>query len=220
MVEDRAIQGLIIPIADRYEMDWLTRLAIPKSYLGSAAVPWAIRIHGHEGLRKALTRLREQGVHDVGLILGGAVQARPDHPTNIGVDIFCALVEEFGMRTHEAWIASSRETVRPEESERYGYEAFGKIWDHDPSSRPEALICISDVIGRGMLFALLERQIDVPGVLKIVQFKNQQIGFFSPLEIDWLVYDERDIAEGLLTLLKREVKGEPSHEIVIEPRCE
>lgn len=215
MVEERAIQGLIIPIADKPEMSWISRLPVPKSYFGSAAVPWRVGLDAACGLRAALTQLHENGVRDVGLISGMPSHYKTPHPSALFYESFIDLLKELGMRTQNHWCAIPDIFLKPHEGKKFGYEAFQKIWNTNPRQRPKGLICISDVIGCGLFAALLEKQIAIPEQLRVVQYKNRHIGLFTPLNVNWVVWDEAAIAKALLLQLQRQMHGEKPREILI-----
>jgi len=214
MVEERAIQGLIIPIADEAEMRWVAQLPIPKAYLGSTPVPWRVQLDATLALRTALTRLRKNGVLGVGLIANQPSNQEFYAPFYRN---FVNLLAEFGMHTQNHWCAVPEELLRPHESERFGYEAFDKIWNTHPRQRPEGLISVSDMIGRGLSSALLEKRIAVPRRLKVVQYKNKNVGFFTPLHFDWIAWDEAEVASTLRRQLERQIRGEELREILITP---
>ncbi len=214
MVEDRAIQGLIIPIADEAEMQWVTQLPIPKAYLGSAPLPWRVQLDATLALRTALAKLHKDGVRGVGLIAN-----QPSHQKFYApfYQDFVNLLAEFGMHTQNHWCAVPEKLLRPHESERFGYEAFGKIWNANPRQRPEGLICVSDVIGRGLFSALLEKRIAIPQRLKVVQYKNKNVGLFTPLNVDWIAWDEAAVASALRRQVEKQIRGEAVQEILISP---
>lgn len=220
MIADRDIQGLIAPIANLPQFNWLAGLPIIKSYLGTGDAPWRVRGHDKENLRLALTALRERGVRGVSLIQGTPMEKFMQHPFTLVYSHFLDLLKEFGMHTRNHWCDLPDHLLKASEMEAYGYHALLRVWESRPEDRPEGLICGSDIVGRGVVAAILEKQITVPTTLKLVQFKNQRSSFFTPLETDWVVYDETQYANALLRQIHRQTQGESVEEILIEGRLE
>lgn len=214
-IEERRIQSLIIPIANQPEIDWLKHLPIPKSYLGTDNVPWRVRSNTREQLRFALMRLKEQGVRSVGLVGGVPIHSFTQHPFTMLYADFVDLVAELEMFTRNPWCHVPDHLLDPAEMEEYGYHAFSAIWGGENDSHPEGLISVSDVIGRGVFTAILQKRIPVPKKLKLVQFKNKAIGFFTPLETSWIVNDEAKYAEALIRQVHLQMQEKEVHEILI-----
>jgi len=219
-VEDRSIQGLIVPITNEAEMSWISQLPVPKAYLGNAPVPWGVTLDRDRGLQTALLQLHQEGVRDVGLITGFSSHHKVPHPLALFFQNFVDLLEELGMRTRNHWCAAPERYLKPHENEQFGYESFQKIWNTNPRQRPDGLICVSDVVGRGLFSALLEKQISVPERLKVVQYKNKHTGFFTPLKARWIEWDEAAVASALFRQLQGQIQGEEPQKILISPCLE
>lgn len=218
MIHDREIQALVVPIANLAEMGWLERLPIPMAYLGTADVPWRVLTDFRQSLSLAMARLKAQGVRGVGLIAGSPLQPSMRHPYNQIYANFVELIGEMGLFTRNAWCAIPKDLLKSESMEEFGYRAFLDIWE--APKRPEGLICLSDTIGRGVFSAVLEKQIRVPADLKIIQHKNRQIGFFSPVAADWLVADAEKYADALLRQIDIQFADREPEEILIPAELE
>jgi LacI family transcriptional regulator len=58
-------------------------------------------------------------------------------------------------------------------SERWGHEAVSALWSRP--ERPDGIFCGNDQIARGVVDALRERGVDVPGNVSVVGFDNWEI---------------------------------------------
>lgn len=59
-------------------------------------------------------------------------------------------------------------------SESWGHAAVAAIWGQ-PGPHPDAIFCGNDQIGRGVIDALRERGVDVPGTVAVVGYDNWEI---------------------------------------------
>jgi len=59
-------------------------------------------------------------------------------------------------------------------SESWGHAAVGALWSR-PGLHPDAIFCGNDQIGRGIIDALRERGVDVPGTVAVVGYDNWEI---------------------------------------------
>ncbi|OHV78635.1 LacI family DNA-binding transcriptional regulator [Ensifer sp. LCM 4579] len=59
-------------------------------------------------------------------------------------------------------------------SESWGHEAVARLWD-DGGERPDGIFCGNDQIARGVIDALRERGVKVPGDVAVIGFDNWEI---------------------------------------------
>ena len=59
-------------------------------------------------------------------------------------------------------------------SEHWGHEAIARLWQ-GAGPRPDGIFCGSDQIARGVIDALRERSVDIPGDVAVVGFDNWEI---------------------------------------------
>jgi LacI family transcriptional regulator len=59
-------------------------------------------------------------------------------------------------------------------SEAWGHEAVGQLWSAGEAA-PDAIFCGNDQIARGVIDALRERGVSVPGEVSVVGFDNWEI---------------------------------------------
>ena len=212
-VEERSIQGLIIPLANLQEMEWLKKLPVLKAVFGTAEVPWRVLKDSKKEMLAMLTSLKEQGVRKVGILGSIPMEASVKHPWTMFYQAFIETVADLGMETRNAWCVLPQELLKPQELEEFGYDAFLRLWAN--AERPEGIISVSDVAGKGSLTAIIQEQIAVPNDLKVVQYKNKGVGFFTPLPVTWMVTDETQVAAALIDLIRRQVNEESVEEALI-----
>lgn len=199
------------------QLEWTSRLPIPTSHLGShLRFPGRVSSDFRQLLELGLKRLAERGCRTFGLIAPIGIQVRetgnlPDElvdPHQGAVRVAARL----GMATRPEWCRWSGvgDGDHPEGSdagEEYGYRSFCRLWSR--RERPDGLIVWHDFVAKGALMAVATRGARVPGELKLVLYRNDDVPFFCPLEADFLVSNVREHARGLLTQIERQAKGEP-----------
>jgi DNA-binding transcriptional regulator YhcF (GntR family) len=203
------IQGLIIPLLNVREPEWIRTLPIPTSLFSGMRADFSrIRMDFSEIMALACGALREQGCRTVGLI--HPTLAPPSgKPRNDSLpDAFLRAIEKFGLETRKPWFRVSR--IQRESQEQFGYNELHKLWALD--ERPEGLIVYPENVSRGVVLALLEEQVPVPEQLKLVLHKNENVDFLCPVQADWIVTQERDVAKALLQQLRDRFAGVEPHD--------
>ncbi len=223
-IEKREVQCVIAPLANGAEAQWLNRFPVPIAYAGTMEVPHRVAVAHAEGIRLALGRLREQGVRKVGL-----VHAIPRVPTRVSKGFpasvefyhhFVEILKEMGMRMEDGWCHVPNAELKLAEMEEFGYWAFQKLWAMPPQERPEGVICASDIAGRGVVTAILQNSVHVPEEIKLVFYKNKEVGLFCPFPIDWIVHSASKSARALFTQIKTQLAGQPVQPIFVVPDLE
>lgn len=97
-----------------------------------------------------------------------------------------------------------------------GYHAFNDLWQR--ADRPDGLIIMDDVIGRGVLMGTLAHQVAVPGELAVVVQSNVESPIAFPGQ--WHRYEFRlsEMANGAVSALRRLMAGEAvSNKLTFQP---
>ncbi|WP_073325978.1 LacI family DNA-binding transcriptional regulator [Wenxinia saemankumensis] len=158
---DRQVDGLVVTgrrIDTALPLD-LAEVPIPVVYAFTAAPENAV----------SLTADDAQGARLATDWLSGLGRGRLAHVTG---------PEEFAAARIRA--AAFRDVAGPgapvlhgDWSEAWGHAAIGRLWGQ--GARPDGIFCGSDQIARGVVDALRERGVDVPGDVSIVGFDNWSI---------------------------------------------
>ena len=112
-----------------------------------------------------------------------------------------------GMTVRDEWIRNPTERGLPAaEVERFGYESFNSIWRN--RGRPDGLVVFTDIAARGVLVAASQQQALMPDELSLVLHRNAEVGLFCPYPAAYMDARTAPVAEGLLDILERQLRGE------------
>lgn len=143
----------------------LSHLPVPVVYALTAGPNDAVTIvpDDAQGTREAVGHLigigRKRNVHITGPASFHVVKER--------AAAFIETLKAAGLPAPDAAV------MRGSWSERWGHEAIEALWSG--SDRPDGIFCGNDQIARGVIDALRERQVDVPGDVSVVGFDNWEI---------------------------------------------
>ncbi len=209
-INTHAIQGLIIPLVHSSMDAWMNKLSVPTAILSSRRSECSrISNDNERWVTLACETLREQGCRTVGLINPTALSAPSGGTTDEDsiINAFNAGVEKFQLKTQKSWIRIPK--ASQESQEKYGYQQIHKLWALD--EKPDGLIVYPENVSHGVALALLEKQVKVPADLKLVLHKNQNVDFLCPLPANWIITQEKEIAEALVQQIQDRFAG-------LEPR--
>lgn len=121
---------------------------------------------------------------------------------------FVEAVREFGLRTSSQWIVTldNQPLSHYPSSERWGYEAFQRIWKHP--THPDGVLVANDADGLGVTMAILEKGLRVPDDLRAVYHKNAEFDLFCPFPVTSIVCSADEMAKGLIEVIERQFQGE------------
>jgi LacI family transcriptional regulator len=159
---DKQVDGIIASgkRIDRQLPVDLSNLSVPVVYAVTEGPADSVTLVSDDaqGSREAVEWLaslgRQRIVHVTGPASFASVQIR--------AEAYRAIVGESGVVLHGGW------------SEAWGHEAVGRLWSA-PSPYPDGIFCGNDQIARGVVDALRERGINVPGEVSVVGFDNWEI---------------------------------------------
>lgn len=214
MVEGREIQALIVPVATAAEKNWLIKLPVPlvdNGYRYSTSV----RFNSNDAQWQSLLRLKQRGVSKVGII--GAVPRKPTKikllpgETHHYTELYQSLEKmsaDLDLTIRDSWCKIPATELEPVEVEEFGYRSFKEIWKLPKGERPDALICKTDVLGRGVVMSVLEQQAHIGGEVQLVLEKNEDVGFLCPFPVDWVIYRTRDLAMAMVEQIRKQAAKE------------
>ena len=133
---------------------------------------------------------------------------------------FTDRARDLGLRIKNRWIRVAQQDESDRDAARrgplreaYGYEQFTELWRQP--ERPDGLIVDEDVTARGVITALLERQVRVPEDLKLVLYKNEAIELLCPKPVTFVVGSERAMVRALLDLIEKQFRSERCEPIIL-----
>ncbi|MBI4025861.1 MAG: GntR family transcriptional regulator [Verrucomicrobia bacterium] len=218
----RKIQALILPQTDWPHLRWTNKLPIPVASFSTANLPNTVHLDLPRFAELSLRRLAEQGCRSVGLI----APICPDsfepggnpHDYFLFIKYFLRIAGELGLKIRNKWMRLTKHEheMRGQSYVTYGYRQFHNLWQQ--VERPSGLVVSDDVTAQGAVMAILEKQVNVPGELKLVFDKNENINLPCPVPVSHLVASEREIAQALIKQVQRQFRGERCEPLVIGHR--
>jgi DNA-binding LacI/PurR family transcriptional regulator len=215
MVELRSPSMAVLPppelarLAAQRPVDGVVGFMVYESatrWMEESGVPWAAMLGSkrdnyvdldYDGmLRSGLTRLAELGCKSAGLIIPAM------HTGAKRLEWIDAEAERLGIVVNYEWIIVTRES-----QEQSGYDDMCALWAL--KHRPEGLLVFPDRTARGVVSAILEKQIRVPDDLKLVLHRNAESPYMVPMVCDWVEVSVGEIARALLDSLEDAWTGRP-----------
>jgi len=173
-------------------------------WMDESGVPWTALLGGkrdncvdldYDGMiRTGLARLAELGCKTAGLIIPAM------HTGAKRLEWIDAEAERLGLTINYEWILATRES-----QELSGYTDMSALWAL--KHRPEGLLVFPDRTARGVVSAILEKQIRVPEDLKLILHRNAESPYMVPMPCDWMEVRVGEIAKTLLDGLEGEWAG-------------
>ncbi|MDP9811184.1 LacI family transcriptional regulator [Rhizobium tibeticum] len=159
---DRQVDGIIFT-ATRIDLEpppELTRLNIPVVYAFAQGPSNSVSFHPDDahGARLAIQHLQRLGRSRILHITG-----EKDY-----------LAARIRAEAYRELVGSSAEVMFGEWSEEWGHAAIELMFSR-PGSRPDAIFCGSDEIARGVIDALRDRDVSIPGDIAVVGFDNWEV---------------------------------------------
>ncbi|MGE9291012.1 MAG: GntR family transcriptional regulator [Puniceicoccales bacterium] len=202
------IQGLIIPMANAFNLSALLKLPVASAVItGAKDLSNKINLNDRKFFPKPLSHLKKKGCKTVGLITSVHSNNEPGSlptDTEYFVDSFLAEVERNGMTTKEDWIRQPR--THTHNQTKFGYKAAKVLFESDDI--PEAIICYPDMTVRGLITAALELGIHKSHEIQYVLHQSIGVEMFCPFQAAWLQTDTVKAANGLIDLVESQYAGE------------
>lgn len=205
---DKEIQGVVSSIADLHHLPWLKKIKVPVAFMGGhepGSVFWDHEAFVDLSFRAA----KERGCREIAII----TPFRPSYTQ------FLKTVHEkaqaYDCLVKPEWIIRPEEdaVLSDNEYEKYGYEAFQQLWSL--KEKPKAVIAYPDLLTRGVLLGIMERQVRVPEDLLPIFHRNEGIDYFCPLPVLYIQSQVSLCAKALLNKLSLAFHGKtPSPEIL------
>lgn len=159
---DRQVDGIIFT-ATRIDLQpppELTRLRIPVVYVFAQGPTHSLSLHPDDaqGARLAVGHLQEMGRTRI-LHITGEENYRAAH---IRADAYREMVGPAAEVMYGQW------------SEEWGHAAIDIVFSRS-GPRPDGIFCGSDEIARGVIDALRDRNVSIPGDIAVVGFDNWEV---------------------------------------------
>ena len=139
----------------------------------------------------------------------------PDGSHNIYfylLEHFTDFAGELGLTLKNDWMRvfqNHPDGVRGQE--HFGYEQFLELWSQP--EKPDGLLVFADVVARGAILAIREKQLRLPEDLKLALHKNETIDLFCPMPATFVISSEREMARALIEQVQKQFRGESCERI-------
>ena len=210
-VETRAIQGLILPLVNYYNLPRLLKLPVASSVQMFGDETFHIQnkvcFDDRNFFRGILARLDKKGCRSVGLI--STLKAKPEthgsFPSSQITEEFLKQAKQFRMETRSEWTPVPKDEVL--EKARFGYREFLKLWQQ--AKQPDAVIVFPDMAVRGVITAALELGVPQSNRVTFCFHKNAHVDILCPFPAIWTIADETKIADSMIQMVRRQFAGSP-----------
>jgi DNA-binding LacI/PurR family transcriptional regulator len=213
-IQQQKIQGLLVVQCDQDNIQWLKELPVASTFLSSVKLPNRVVFDSTSMLRLSLERLRAQGCTTVGMISSIQIPINTHHEYFKFYREFVDIVSELKMRTRNDWVLSPEQQVR--DQERYGYEAFAKLWLN--KDKPQGLFVYPDSAARGSMTALLELGLRVPGDLKVICHRNTGVNWLAPQGVECVEADVSMMASEMIQQIIHQKNGKKVQSVILPYR--
>jgi len=219
--ENRRFQAFIATETATPLLRWQRKLPVPAAFLDAPpSVPNSVVSDMRQFVEVGLRELARQGCRSVGLISPVLTTPDPADPECFATVFdmlghFTDVASDLGLTVKNDWLRVVREpsyaALEIQAQERFGYDQFLKLWSQP--EKPEGLLVFHDVIARGTLMAIQEKQVNVPRDLKLALHKNESINLFCPMPATFVVSSERESARALIEQVQKQFRGESCERI-------
>ncbi|MBI4025735.1 MAG: GntR family transcriptional regulator [Verrucomicrobia bacterium] len=210
---NREFQALIAVGIATPRWRWLSKMPVPAAFQGFVAnIPSCVDFDMPQFAELGLRELAKQGCQSVGLIAPLTTDIMPPgglHDLHGGFfERFIKVSQELGLTIKNPWmrLLPHAGAMRGHSQEKFGYEQFLELWRL--KERPDGLIVYPDTAARGAILAARERQVRVPGDLKVVLHKNESIELLCPMPATLAISSERKMAKALMAQVQKQFRGE------------
>ncbi|XHR29828.1 MAG: substrate-binding domain-containing protein [Chthoniobacteraceae bacterium] len=198
-LEDMHLDGVIGILIHKAMTAWMAEAHLPFSALTESAIS-LVRLDYLGMISTSFRRLAELGCRSVGLMF----------PANNTQSVVFEHVEKeakaLNLEVKYEWILMSRQSL-----EIAGYNHFLSLWDL--KAKPDGLVVHPDETARGVISAIVEKQIQVPGELKLVIHRNAESPFFVPFCCDYMENSVTPLAHALFENLEASWAGQEQKDI-------
>ena len=208
-IKGRKIQAFIATAVNAYDIQWIRTLKIPFSVMGSPPFPCRVVLDYKQMVKMSLEALKAQGCRSIGVVFPWPIWGpmKTDHVEDVA-GVFPVLIDEAarqGLALRNEWVRAPLTAMRDRDYEEFGYVEFMKLWKQE--ERPDGLLVYPDLIGRGVISAILRLGIRVPEDLKVVLHHREGAELFCPLPVSWIVSSPQKCAMALVDQIRSQSEG-------------
>lgn len=203
-IERHGIQALLAPLVCADDLEWIKKVPLPTALMSAQPQPNGVQPDYPQMIRLGLKALRDQGCRNVGVIATIMPNpGKPDSAENLFFESIAATAAELDLKIRPEWMRCPEEF--PTSFPRYGYGEMQALWDL--KQRPEGLLVYPDIAATGVIAAILDRGISVPGKLKLVVHANDLVPYLCPVPATILMSKVGDFADALIQSIETQMGG-------------
>lgn len=209
---ERRFQVLIVPEVDLPKITWMEKLAVPVVYLCTANIRNRVTLDSQQWAQTAMQLLADQGCRRVGVICVKRLkQENSEEVSQEDIQLYAALEKNairLGLQLRPEWIFRPDKAFVNNGTEfiQFGHDGMQSLWRQP--ERPEGIAVYEDVASLGVIMAVKGEQIKVPDELKLVLYRNTEVGLFCPFPASFIDVHIGEFAAALISQARKLYNGE------------
>lgn len=202
ILENKGAEGIVGIMLYESMTAWMEDSGLPYSALFSGSQANRVDFDYRQMIELAFARLGKQGCRSVGLMI-------PSHlATSPLLERMDECASASGLKVNYEWVLVSRQS-----QELNGYNHFCSLWDL--KGRPDGLVVFPDVTARGVVTAIVEKNVRVPEDLKLILHRNEEGGYSVPVRCDWLENSGAMMAQALIGVVENQWEGKALKKLLV-----
>lgn len=154
-----------------------------------------LKINYLHGIRQAVQHLAVLGHRDVGFLCGPL----HTHVAKARLDAFLGSMREIGAVVHKDWICPGDFTLEG------GIRAMEDLLNQ--AKQPTAVICSNDISAIGMMHAVHNKRLDIPGDFSIIGFDNIHLAAYTYPPLTTVQMPGQELASAAIEGLIGKIEG-------------
>ncbi|NQU40771.1 MAG: LacI family DNA-binding transcriptional regulator [Lentisphaerae bacterium] len=219
----RELRGVIVLNSTGQPLKWLPQFPAPTVSLAAEGEGAHVSNDVRCLVELGVESLSRRGCRSVGLIAPWHPEhCGPDgnmHPYALAFERFVDVCGRHGLELRDEWIEAGNASLDAQGSatwERFGYDAFSRIWSR--SRKPDGLLVGDDVMVAGVITAILGHRVDVPQDLRLALHRNKELQLLCPFPATFMENSADEAAAALLTSVREQINGELPASVMLGAR--
>jgi len=205
-IDSRDVQAIIVPLPTMADLPLLKKLPVPTAFMTNLKIENRVYFDFHQFFDVALDQFIQNGGRELGLIAALNSNAEDAaHEPFLRTLLELAVQKQIAIKNE--WIRVPKEVLDHEEMELFGKKAFAHMWSL--KKRPQGLIVYPDALVRGVIWSLVEQNVQIPNDLQLIFHRNEGMRLTCPYSATWLTTDVDAIADNLIQMVESQAKDEP-----------
>lgn len=202
MLKDGKADGIIGIMLFQSMLDWIRESGLPHVALFEGRGTELVNFDYLKFIDLVFDRFAELDCQSIGMML-------PNHLANADrMEHMDKAAARTGLKINYEWILVSMKN-----GEFDGYSRFCSLWGM--KQKPDGLAIFPDITARGAVTAMLEKNVKVPGKIKLILHRNAQTPYPVPFACDWVENSTASMTAALWSQLEAQWRGDVLREISV-----